>query len=291
LVFLAQLRLSASKDTAPIGAKKEMAKTKKFYVVWKGKTPGVYNTWDECQRQTAGFEGAKFRSFEHYATAMQAYKDPGSVPVNTKDKKTKYYVIWRGWEPGIYTDWNEAKKQIDGATSPKYKTFGSKELAEEAFENGPEQYEGKDFKKTRDLTNEEKKRIGQPIPLTLSVDAACSGSTKLGEYRGVLTDTTTEVFRVGPMRESTNNIGEFLALVHGLAYLQKNKINMPIYSDSRIAMSWIKKKRANTRSKDAHTQSLITRAEQWLNNNDFRVPVLKWETKAWGEIPADFGRK
>jgi ribonuclease HI len=36
---------------------------------------------------------------------------------------------------------------------------------------------------------------------------------------------------------------------------------------------------------------LIKRAENWLKENSFRNPILKWETKAWGEIPADFGRK
>ena len=266
-------------------------KKPKFYVVWKGKKPGVYRTWADCQQQVSGVEGAKFKSFTSYAEAMSAYEHPELMKPSEKKKKTMYYVIWRGVEPGIYTDWNEAKKQIEGAAKPIYKSFGSKELAEKAYVDGPTAYEGKNYKKTRDLTDEEKERIGSPIPLSLSVDAACSGSTAIAEYRGVLTDTTTELFKVGPIRKGTNNIGEFLALVHGLAYLKQHKMDMPIYSDSRIAMGWVKKKRANTRSDDPETQALITRAEQWLRGNKFRVPILKWETKAWGEIPADFGRK
>jgi ribonuclease HI len=38
-------------------------------------------------------------------------------------------------------------------------------------------------------------------------------------------------------------------------------------------------------------KEMIQRAERWLHNNEIANPILKWETKAWGEIPADFGRK
>jgi ribonuclease HI len=36
---------------------------------------------------------------------------------------------------------------------------------------------------------------------------------------------------------------------------------------------------------------LIGRAIKWLNENTYSNKILKWETKAWGENPADFGRK
>ncbi|MCX6055609.1 MAG: hypothetical protein NTZ74_11975 [Chloroflexi bacterium] len=35
----------------------------------------------------------------------------------------------------------------------------------------------------------------------------------------------------------------------------------------------------------------ITRAEDWLDNNEYSNKLLKWDTIAWGEIPADYGRK
>ncbi len=35
----------------------------KFYAVKVGLTPGVYNTWEECQNNTKGYPGAKFKSF------------------------------------------------------------------------------------------------------------------------------------------------------------------------------------------------------------------------------------
>jgi ribonuclease HI len=116
------------------------------------------------------------------------------------------------------------------------------------------------------------------------------------EYRGVLTHNKQEIFIKGPYKRGTNNIGEFLALVHGIALLKsKNKEDIPIYSDSRIAMSWVKQKRCKTNiTFDASNKDLlelIKRAENWLKENTFKNPILKWETKAWGEIPADFGRK
>lgn len=269
-----------------------MAKSKKFYVVWEGRKPGIYKTWDECQRQIAGQKGARFKSFKTYEQALHYFKNPHLVPNEPKDKKPKYYVIWKGVKPGIYTDWNEAKRMIQGVEGgAKYKTFGSRALAEKAYLEGPTKYEGKDYKKTRDLTDEELAKIGKPIPLSLAVDAAASGRTKQCEYQGVITETGTHCFHAGPFEKGTNNIGEFLAIVHGLAYLQQHNLNMPIYSDSRIAMGWVQKGYARTQSDDPKTMSLIKRAEKWLKDNSFRVPILKWETKAWGEIPADFGRK
>ena len=116
------------------------------------------------------------------------------------------------------------------------------------------------------------------------------------EYRGVLNHNKQEIFKMGPFKNGTNNIGEFLALVHGISLLKKKGLHtLPIYSDSKIAMSWIKKKTCRTNiTFDASNSDLLTliqRAEKWLKENSFRNPILKWETKAWGEIPADFGRK
>jgi ribonuclease HI len=96
--------------------------------------------------------------------------------------------------------------------------------------------------------------------------------------------------------DATNNVGEFLALVHGLAYLQKHNLNdMPIYSDSRNAILWIKNKECRTKleqtKRNAPVFDLIRRGEHWLKNNKYQNPILKWETEDWGEIPADFGRK
>lgn len=127
------------------------------------------------------------------------------------------------------------------------------------------------------------------------MDAAWNTVSGDMEYRGVYTWNAEEIFHRGPYPDGTNNIGEFLALVHALALLEKNKKNSPVYSDSRTAITWVRKKRANTKleptSKNAILFDLIARAENWLQEHSFKNPILKWETQDWGEIPADFGRK
>ena len=115
------------------------------------------------------------------------------------------------------------------------------------------------------------------------------------EYQGVETNTGKVLFKIGPLHDGTNNVGEFLALVHGLAFLQQKGSLLPIYSDSKIAMGWIQKKKCNTKlektKRNATLFDLIKRGEKWLKNNTFDNEILKWKTKSWGEIPADFGRK
>ncbi len=270
---------------------------KKYYVVWEGKKTGVFNSWDEVKRLIQGYPGAKYKSFPSLAIAQKAFADPDSVETKVKKKKPRYYVIWDGDNSGIYTDWEEAQKKLKGLPKNNFKTFGSRVLAEQALKEGPEKYIGKDFRKTKDLTEAEIKAIGDPIELSFSVDAACNEMTGIMEYRGVWTfDYESELFRMGPYNGGTNNIGEFLALVHALALFQKHKDTrfrtMPIYSDSRIAMGWVKAGKCRTNHKTTpKVQDLIRRAELWLSNNKFKNPILKWETKVWGEIPADFGRK
>ncbi|MEM6724723.1 MAG: RNase H family protein, partial [Bacteroidota bacterium] len=136
---------------------------------------------------------------------------------------------------------------------------------------------------------------GRQIKHSLSVDAACSGNPGLMEYRGVDTKTGEEIFRMGPFQHGTNNVGEFLALVHGLALLKKQGLSMPIYSDSKIAMGWVAKKKCKTKldriTVNEKLFQLIERAENWLKANTYNTTILKWDTKNWGEIPADFGRK
>jgi ribonuclease HI len=208
--------------------------------------------------------------------------------------KTKYYVVWKGHVPGVYDNWEDCKKQIDGFTGAVYKSFKDKNLAETAFKEGSENYIGLD-ERILSFSDETRKLVGKPISNSLSVDAACSGNPGILEYRGVHTSTGREIFKQGPFPEGTVNIGEFLALVHGIAYLKQKNKDIPVYSDSRTAISWVKKKQVKTKlkknKKNEKLFELIDRAIQWLNNNDYKNQIIKWETEYWGEIPADFGRK
>ena len=134
----------------------------------------------------------------------------------------------------------------------------------------------------------------EEIKQALCVDAACSGNPGPMEYRGVHIPSGKEVFRFGPI-QGTNNIGEFLAIVHALALMQQKNISMPIYSDSVSGMAWVRNRKAKTTlSRTAQTEQaldLVARAENWLRTNQVQVPILKCDTENWGEIPADFGRK
>ena len=206
--------------------------------------------------------------------------------------KKKFYVVWRGKETGVFDSWEKCKKQIQGFTGAQYKSFVNKEAALSAFDKSPKDFIGKDVFTTA-LSGEELKKIGKPILESVSVDAAFNG--KEMEYKGVYTKTKQELFKSGTFEDATNNIGEFLAIVHALGYLKKQKSSAPVYSDSLTAMSWVKNMHAKTKLVTTKANQslfyLIDRAEKWLRENKYPNRLLKWETKAWGENPADFGRK
>jgi len=209
-------------------------------------------------------------------------------------KKTKFYVVWKGKHPGIFESWEDCKAQIQGVKGAQYKSFATFGEAKKAYNSNYLEYKGKTKGKSK-LSPEELLKIGEPNMHSIAVDAASSGNPGKMEYQGVDTKTKKKLFKQGPFKEGTNNIGEFLALVHGLAFLKQQKSDRILYSDSRIAMGWVRKKACKTKlkpnSKNKVVFELIARAEAWLKKNHYSTPIVKWETKAWGEIPADFGRK
>ncbi|MBS4013714.1 MAG: ribonuclease H family protein [Bacteroidetes bacterium] len=209
-------------------------------------------------------------------------------------EKKKFYVVWEGKEPGIFNTWDKCKKSIDGFPGAKYKSFPTMEMAKEAFSGNPWKFLNKKNVVT-EMSAQELKNFGDPIENSICVDAACSGAPGKMEYKGVFTANKQQIFHQGPFEEGTNNIGEFLAIVHALALCKKNNWNVPIYSDSKTAMKWVADKKAKTKLEPSANNEelfdLIDRAEFWLQNNQWNNRILKWETKAWGEIPADFGRK
>lgn len=204
--------------------------------------------------------------------------------------KKKYYVVWSGNCPGIYETWDECKRQTFGFPNVHYRAFPSKEEAEEAFQKGYSY--PKKIEREQQLVNQ---TLISPIKESIAVDAACSGNPGKMEYRGVYVADGCELFHIGPFEEGTNNIGEFLALVHALAFLKKANSRLPVYSDSRNAIAWVKHKKCNTKliqsSRNRKVFDLIERAEKWLAENSYQTRIMKWETPVWGEIPADFGRK
>jgi len=205
--------------------------------------------------------------------------------------KNKYYVVWRGKQPGIYTTWEACKKQVMGFDGAQYKSFTSEDEARQAYGQPYEIIRGNKGKKDlTTLVSDEK-----PILESISVDAACKGNPGTLEFRGVFTMTETPLFDRGPYAMGTVNIGEFLAIVLALAYCKKHKLNYPIYSDSMTAISWVKKKQVNTKlvrtAENDQLFVMLINAQNWLRTNTWNTPILKWKTDIWGEIPADYGRK
>ncbi len=212
-----------------------------------------------------------------------------------KKKKQKYYVVWKGVNPGIYNDWETAKAQVDGIEGAKYKSFENKDLAIEAYKGNPYEYIGKNKEDDVKKQSSSKKET-HFIEYSICVDAACAGNPGNMEYQGVETKTRKQIFHVGPLKMGTNNVGEFLGLVHACALLkQKKYTDMVIYTDSKIAMKWVKDKNPKTKlervPQNKEIFDLLERAVLWLRNNTIENKILHWNTEAWGEILADFGRK
>lgn len=203
----------------------------------------------------------------------------------------KYYVVWKGRKTGIFTTWAECEKQVKGFVGAQFKAFESQVEADAAYLAKYEDYIGK-------VATSGKWREASVKPLlpSICVDAACSGAPGKLEYRGVNTETGEEIFHAGPYADGTNNVGEFLAVVHALTWQEKHNLHIPIYSDSENAILWVNTGLCKTKlkhtPKNAILFAIIRSAENWLAENEFpEGRVIKWDTDMWGENPADFGRK
>ncbi|MDE6268021.1 MAG: ribonuclease H family protein [Muribaculaceae bacterium] len=211
--------------------------------------------------------------------------------------RSKYYVVWEGRAPGIYDSWEECQMMTEGFPGARFKAFPDQDSATRAFRGKPEDHIGI------------LKSIAQHAPVVtnydafpeinqdaIAVDAACSRNPGPVEYRGVDVRTGATIFHVGPFEEGTNNIGEYLGLIHALAMLDKEgNHTRPIYTDSRTALSWIKRRGANTKLTptpgNEPLRRVLARADAWIQSHTPQNPIMKWNTEEWGEIPADFGRK
>lgn len=212
-------------------------------------------------------------------------------------EKRKFYVVWEGREPGIYDNWEDCLDQVNGFPGARYKSYDSQLAAVEAYRGNPGQHLA--------FARQVGKHIGMKIDYSVfpeirldavAVDGACSRNPGPMEYRGVRVADGAELFRVGPLEGGTNNIGEYLALIHIAAlFARQGNTVTPIYTDSRTALSWLKRGHSNTKieptPQNARVREILDRADAWLATHRIPNPILKWDTERWGEIPADFGRK
>lgn len=217
--------------------------------------------------------------------------------------KSKFYVVWEGKKPGVYATWAECQAQVNGYPDAKYKSYESRAEAEAAFKDGWKGNWGQGKSTSSKTAGGGKAGAGKPSPAgekeivydSISVDVGTRGNPGPVEYKGVDTRTGEILFYVGPIENGTNNLGEFIAIVHALAYLKKLGNSKTVYTDSQTALAWVRKKKpATTLARNESTRKiweLTDRAVQWLENNTYENKVLKWNTEKWGEIKADFGRK
>ncbi len=203
--------------------------------------------------------------------------------------KRRYYVVWKGRKTGIFHSWAECEAAVKGYPEAEYKAFDSRGEAERALAAGYQAYKGRPASSQKWLFAAEK-----PIVPSIAVDAACSGSPGVLEFRGVETEGGKPIFEEGPFADGTNNVGEFLAIVEAMKWLDEHQHLWPVYSDSANAIKWVKDKKCNTQLRRLPSNKIlferIAEAEKWLRFVTKRK-VLKWDTGAWGEIPADYGRK
>lgn len=209
----------------------------------------------------------------------------------------KWYVVWAGHETGVYDNWEDCKVAVEGFPGAKYKSFSNRDEAIEAYRGDPSEQLAL-FKamaaRTPNVVNYDD--IPEIEKNAIAVDAACSGNPGKVEYQGVDVKTGARLFHVGPLEGGSNNQGEFLALIHALAWLdQRGQHDVTVYSDSRTALAWLRNRQSRSQiaatPKNAAIRGLMERANRWIQTHSPRNPVRKWETERWGEIPADFGRK
>ncbi|AEI39079.1 ribonuclease H [Paenibacillus mucilaginosus] len=224
--------------------------------------------------------------------------------------KSKWYVVWEGRQPGVYKTWAECQAQTSGFPQAKFKAYESEaeakamlaagwkkafSAAQKAGVSGGAGTAGSRGGGARAAADAARASGTEADLDSLSVDVGCSGNPGIVEYKGVHTRTGEVLFEHAPISKGTNNMGEFLAIVHGLAYLKQKGSSMTIYSDSMTAIAWVRNKKvASTLVRDASTKeiwTLVDRAEEWIRQNTWPNKILKWNTKAWGEIKADYGRK
>lgn len=207
----------------------------------------------------------------------------------------KYYVVWEGRVPGIYTTWDQCREQVENWPQARYKAFNNVNEATEAFRGSL----WAQLDVIRAIVENAGTQWADDRPTAgIAVDGACAGNPGKMEYRAVDIATGTEIFRRGADGKlvGTNNIAEYLALVHiGALLASRGDTATVVYTDSRTALSWLRhhhSKSTLARSKaTAPVLDLLERADAWVASHTYQNRIVKWDTDRWGEIPADFGRK
>lgn len=272
-----------------------------YYAVIAGRETGIYDDWNKCKAQIHEFKGAKYQKLNaktfpeaqvEYALLLKPSPEKNLLDSEENQNGT-FYAVFVGKKPGIYNNWTDCQNQVHKYPEAKFQKLKATNLFEA-------QNEYKQLSSARGSINKainKAKDTLEPQPNFLTVDGASNGENC--EYQAVWYPTGEKVFSSKTFKGGTNNIAEFLGLIHGLNYLMSNNMPLKIYTDSVTAMAWVRDGKANTTANATgkitpELQELINNGEKFLEKNATileKAEILKWETKKWGEIPADYGRK
>ncbi len=200
-------------------------------------------------------------------------------------ERQKFHVARSGKKPTIYDTWANCRGQIIETDDPKFKMFTNGNMAEKVFGEGPWKY----FKKRGERKQRQLEPNRPPTMNSVAVGGTFDPNTREIKYRAVDLDTGEIVLEGGPFKDGTNNIAEFLAVVEALIYCAENQLDVPIYTDSVTAMSWLRDKTVRTKCLLGSELSFVVwDAIEWLNRHNWDTEILKWHTNIWGENPANF---
>lgn len=108
-----------------------------YFTVFVGRRPGVYTLWTEFEAQIKGFEGYRYDIYLTEAAAIRAFNrycmKKGSVaPIELE--QTRYFVVFDGHTPGVYSTWRKAEKAMCDYPATRYGVFRTRMEAYNVFQ-------------------------------------------------------------------------------------------------------------------------------------------------------------
>lgn len=161
----------------------------------------------------------------------------------------KYYVVWVGQQPGIYTTWAEAESQVKGFPKAKYKSFTRQAEAEQAYANKPKAAVTRSTTKSspkKKTTTASTASIDLTADISIFCDGACDPNPgKAGTGIAIYQKDKLNQLWYGLYNPTgTNNTAELLGLHHSLVFAQaatEKGQSVTIYCDSKYSIDCVTK--------------------------------------------------
>lgn len=195
----------------------------------------------------------------------------------------KLYAVHKGRKPGIYTTWEECKKQVDGFNGPIYKKFDNRTSAELFLKNGFNQKSLDKFSKKQNIikkVDEKNEKIldellkDQENRVFIYTDGSCirfkNGITKAG-YGIYIPEKNIRVSEPLLNQKQTNNRAELTSILECVKYLKKDdlKKELIIITDSAYSMYIFDKTGEN------YEKNNFMKDGQEVLNKDLVIKALK----------------